>query len=83
MNVDTEFVCHTIINAHHSLMNEEKREDLQRLAEETSTQIFYSSLSSVDFELLIVGRIVGVLIARRFIIVSFVVLFVLFNIYNV
>ncbi|VDN59428.1 unnamed protein product [Dracunculus medinensis] len=68
LNVDTEFVCHTIINAHHSLMNEEKREDLQRLAEETSTQIFYSSLSSVDFELLIVGRIVGVLIARRFII---------------
>lgn len=77
---DYGLLCHTVINSHNCLepllRDETKKEEMQWLAQQTSTHIIQSSTVENGFELFIVGPIAGILIARKYIIVSFVVIFV-------
>uniref|UniRef100_A0A915PUR7 SAM domain-containing protein n=1 Tax=Setaria digitata TaxID=48799 RepID=A0A915PUR7_9BILA len=69
---DYSLLCHTIINAHNCLelllRDEGKKEEMQWLAQQTSTHIIQSNTVENGFELFIVGPIAGILIARKYII---------------
>uniref|UniRef100_A0A8R1TUC9 SAM domain-containing protein n=1 Tax=Onchocerca volvulus TaxID=6282 RepID=A0A8R1TUC9_ONCVO len=69
---DYGLLCHTVITSHNcleSLLRDEvKKEEMQWLAQQTSTHIIQSSTVENDFELFIVGPIAGILIARKYII---------------
>uniref|UniRef100_A0A0R3S2J0 SAM domain-containing protein n=1 Tax=Elaeophora elaphi TaxID=1147741 RepID=A0A0R3S2J0_9BILA len=69
---DYGLLCHTVINAHNCLepllRDEAKKEEMQWLAQQTSTHIIQSSTAENGFELFIVGPIAGILIARKYVI---------------
>ncbi|EJW79058.1 hypothetical protein WUBG_10032, partial [Wuchereria bancrofti] len=69
---DYGLLCHTVINAYNCLelllRDESKKEEMQWLAQQTSTHIIQSNTVENGFELFIVGPIVGILIARKYII---------------
>lgn len=76
---DYGLICHTVINEHNCLKlllrDEARKEEVQWLAQQTLTHIIQSSTVENGFEVFIVGPIAGILIARKYIIVSFVGIF--------
>uniref|UniRef100_A0A1I7W0Q2 SAM domain-containing protein n=1 Tax=Loa loa TaxID=7209 RepID=A0A1I7W0Q2_LOALO len=69
---DYGLLCHTVISAHNCLelllRDVTKKEEIQWMAQQTSTHIIQSNTVENGFELFIVGPIAGILIARKYII---------------
>ncbi|VDN45555.1 unnamed protein product [Gongylonema pulchrum] len=72
---DNSLLCHTTVHAHarlESLLRDQSRKDeMQWLAQRTSTHIIQSSSAENGFELFILGPVAGILTARKYIIVSY------------